>query len=153
MKTTMTALMNENSANLAAIQGKVDTLKADHKKQVEALEAHIKEVQASQKELDKEVSEKCKRMEVRAKSLEKFHVAAAKTQAESIKSRAKDIMDSGIIQATNAKDTQLKAAEARYLADKGMLEQEKSKMDAKIVRIKERNEVAMKKEKALRKLE
>jgi hypothetical protein len=153
MKTVMTGLTNENTANLAAIQGKVDGLKADHKKHVADLNAHIKEVTAAQTDLDKEVSEKCKRMETRAKSLEKFHLAAAKTQAESIKTRAKEIMAAGILQATNAKDTQLKAAEAQFLSAKGSLQQEKATMDAKISKIKERNQVAVKKEKALRKLE
>lgn len=47
----------------------------------------------------------------------------------------------------------MKAAEARFLADKGVIDQEKSEVDRKLTEIKMQNEAEMKKEKAIRKLE
>ena len=153
LKMTMATLTTENMNRVSEITATLDEAKANAKASDAAADSSYKLVEAATKAADTETKEKCARMETRAKSLETFHVTAAQQRSDSIIARAKEIMDTGMAQAANAKDTQLKAAQARFLADKGILEQEKSSIDMKITEMAAKNAAEMAKEKSFRKLE
>jgi chromosome segregation ATPase len=153
LKMTMATLTTENMNRVSEINAVLERAKADQKSSDAAADSTYKLIEAATKAAEAEIKEKCTRMETRAKSLEKYHIATAQQHADSITARAKEIMDTGLAQASNAKDTQLKAAQARFLADKGILEQEKSTIDMKITELAAKNAAEMAKEKSFRKLE